>query len=57
MYYPFLLISKKRYAGLIWTNDKTYDKMDTKGIETVRLTDTSSIPSSQEAETQRQDAL
>ena len=36
VYYPFLLISKKRYAGLIWTNDKTYDKMDTKGIETVR---------------------
>ncbi|KAK2944153.1 putative DNA polymerase delta catalytic subunit [Blattamonas nauphoetae] len=30
--WPYLLISKKRYAGLLWT--KT-DKIDTKGIETV----------------------
>ncbi|KAK8542673.1 hypothetical protein V6N13_136771 [Hibiscus sabdariffa] len=36
VYYPYLLISKKRYAGLFWTNPKKYDKMDTKGIETVR---------------------
>ncbi|XP_042018724.1 DNA polymerase delta catalytic subunit-like [Salvia splendens] len=36
IYYPYLLISKKRYAGLIWTNPNKYDKMDTKGIETVR---------------------
>ncbi|KAL1538994.1 DNA polymerase delta catalytic subunit [Salvia divinorum] len=36
IYYPYLLISKKRYAGLIWTNPDKYDKMDTKGIETVR---------------------
>eukprot|EP00976_Prorocentrum_cordatum_P115084 1195954-Prorocentrum_minimum.AAC.2 len=35
-YYPFLLISKKRYAALMWTNPDKYDKMDTKGIETVR---------------------
>eukprot|EP00959_Pyramimonas_sp_CCMP1952_P125453 2623102-Pyramimonas_sp.AAC.2 len=34
-YYPFLLISKKRYAALMWTNPDKYDKMDTKGIETV----------------------
>jgi DNA polymerase delta subunit 1 len=36
VYFPFLLISKKRYAGLIWTNAEKFDKMDTKGIETVR---------------------
>ncbi|WCJ37598.1 DNA polymerase delta catalytic subunit [Euphorbia peplus] len=36
VYYPYLLISKKRYAGLFWTNADKFDKMDTKGIETVR---------------------
>lgn len=36
VYYPYLLINKKRYAGLLWTNGEKYDKMDTKGIETVR---------------------
>ncbi|XP_022843292.1 DNA polymerase delta catalytic subunit [Olea europaea var. sylvestris] len=36
VYYPYLLISKKRYAGLYWTNPNKFDKMDTKGIETVR---------------------
>ncbi|KAF8405671.1 hypothetical protein HHK36_007748 [Tetracentron sinense] len=36
VYYPYLLISKKRYAGLLWTNSNKFDKMDTKGIETVR---------------------
>ncbi|GLT25096.1 hypothetical protein SLA2020_002480 [Shorea laevis] len=36
VYYPYLLISKKRYAGLLWTNSQKFDKMDTKGIETVR---------------------
>uniref|UniRef100_A0A7S1TGT0 DNA polymerase n=1 Tax=Compsopogon caeruleus TaxID=31354 RepID=A0A7S1TGT0_9RHOD len=35
-YWPYLLISKKRYAGLYWTKTETYDKMDTKGIESVR---------------------
>ena len=35
-YFPYLLISKKRYAGLLWTDPRKYDKMDTKGIETVR---------------------
>ena len=33
VYYPYLLISKKRYAGLYWTNPNKYDKMDAKGIE------------------------
>ncbi|KAI5672300.1 hypothetical protein M9H77_12664 [Catharanthus roseus] len=36
VYHPYLLISKKRYAGLLWTNPNKYDKMDAKGIETVR---------------------
>ncbi|KAM7256627.1 hypothetical protein ACFE04_012368 [Oxalis oulophora] len=36
IYFPYLLISKKRYAGLYWTNSDKFDKMDTKGIETVR---------------------
>lgn len=33
VYYPYLLINKKRYAGLYWTKPEKYDKMDTKGIE------------------------
>lgn len=36
VYYPYLLINKKRYAGLFWTKPDKWDKMDTKGIETVR---------------------
>ena len=36
VYFPYLLINKKRYAGLYWTKPEKYDKMDSKGIE-VRL--------------------
>jgi len=36
VYCPYLLLNKKRYAGLYWTNHEHYDKLDTKGIETVR---------------------
>jgi len=36
VYYPYLLISKKRYAGLYWTKTDKADKLDSKGIE-VRL--------------------
>lgn len=36
VYFPYLLINKKRYAGLYWTQPEKFDKMDTKGIETVR---------------------
>ncbi|OAQ61381.1 DNA polymerase delta catalytic subunit [Purpureocillium lilacinum] len=36
VYFPYLLINKKRYAGLYYTTPEKYDKMDTKGIETVR---------------------
>jgi len=32
VYYPYLLISKKRYAGLYWTNATNYDKLDAKVI-------------------------
>ena len=36
VYYPYLLINKKRYAGLYFTKPDTWDKVDCKGIETVR---------------------
>ncbi|PAA66663.1 hypothetical protein BOX15_Mlig027421g2, partial [Macrostomum lignano] len=36
VYCPYLLINKKRYAGLYFTKPDKHDKMDCKGIETVR---------------------
>ena len=36
VYFPYLLMNKKRYAGLYWSNPDTFDKLDAKGIETVR---------------------
>eukprot|EP00918_Siedleckia_nematoides_P028081 GHVU01060413.1.p1 GENE.GHVU01060413.1~~GHVU01060413.1.p1 ORF type:complete len:414 (-),score=85.75 GHVU01060413.1:592-1833(-) len=36
VYCPYLLMNKKRYAGLIYTRPETYDRVDCKGIETVR---------------------
>ncbi len=36
IYSPFLLMQKKRYAGLLWTNPDKFEKIDCKGIETVR---------------------
>ncbi|AWP18748.1 DNA polymerase [Scophthalmus maximus] len=37
VYYPYLLINKKRYAGLYFSSSPdTHEKMDCKGIETVR---------------------
>ncbi len=30
VYYPYLLMNKKRYAGLLWTRPDTHDKMDSK---------------------------
>ncbi|VDD80869.1 unnamed protein product [Mesocestoides corti] len=36
VYFPYLLINKKRYAGLYFTKPDKYDKLDCKGIETVR---------------------
>jgi DNA polymerase delta subunit 1 len=36
VYYPWLLMSKKKYAGLFWTREDKWDKIDCKGIESVR---------------------
>jgi DNA polymerase delta subunit 1 len=36
VYFPYLLINKKRYAGLFWTKPDKFDKLDAKGIESVR---------------------
>ena len=36
VYCPYLLMNKKRYAGLLWTKAEKWDKIDAKGIETVR---------------------
>jgi len=36
VYFPYLLMNKKRYAGIMWTNPDKFDYMDTKGLETVR---------------------
>lgn len=35
-YFPFLLLAKKHYAGLLYTRPDKYDRIDAKGIETVR---------------------
>ena len=35
-YYPYLLFSKKRYAGAMYTNPDKYDYVDVKGIQLVR---------------------
>lgn len=36
IFYPMLLLAKKKYAGLLWTRADKYDKMDVKGLEPVR---------------------
>jgi DNA polymerase delta subunit 1 len=36
VYFPYLLMKKKKYAGVIWTRLDKYDKIDTKGLEAVR---------------------
>ncbi|CAD5221225.1 unnamed protein product [Bursaphelenchus okinawaensis] len=36
VYCPYLLMAKKRYAGLYFTRPEKHDKVDTKGLETVR---------------------
>ena len=35
VYYPYLLLSKKKYAGLLWTQHDKLDKKDCKGVESV----------------------
>ncbi|KAJ1796846.1 DNA-directed DNA polymerase delta [Coemansia sp. RSA 2399] len=44
VYFPYLLINKKRYAGLYWTHAEKYDKLDTKGLETVRRDNCQLVP-------------
>ena len=34
--YPFLIMSKKRYASVIWTNKDKYDYIDYKGLQVKR---------------------
>jgi len=36
VYRPYLLMNKKRYAGMLWSSEQQWDYMDAKGIETVR---------------------
>ena len=36
VYFPYLLFSKKRYAGLMYTNPEKSDYIDAKGIQIVR---------------------
>jgi DNA polymerase delta subunit 1 len=36
VYCPYLLVTKKRYAGLLYTRPDQPDKLDKKGIESVR---------------------
>ena len=36
VYFPYLLFTRKRYAGLLWTKIETFDRLDKKGIESVR---------------------
>lgn len=36
VYWPYLLINKKRYAGLYWTKPVAYDKLEKKGVESQR---------------------
>ena len=36
IYFPYLLMKKKRYAGMYWTKPDKPDKMDMKGLEAVR---------------------
>ncbi|KAI9142436.1 hypothetical protein BKA69DRAFT_1124108 [Paraphysoderma sedebokerense] len=36
VYFPYLLINRKRYAGLKWTKAEKPDKVDEKGIESQR---------------------
>lgn len=37
VYYPYLLINKKRYAGLYYSRPEKYDKIDCKGVSKKNL--------------------
>jgi DNA polymerase delta subunit 1 len=36
VYFPYLLVNKKRYAGLYWTKEDEHDKMDCKGVSVAK---------------------
>jgi len=36
VFFPYLLLSKKRYAGVHWTKPDMYEKINFKGVESVR---------------------
>ena len=36
VYKPYLLMSKKRYIGKLWTKPEKHDYIDAKGVESVR---------------------
>ena len=36
VYCPYLLVNKKRYAGLYWSKSEKWDKVDVKGLELER---------------------
>lgn len=36
VYWPYLLVTKKRYAGVYWTKPEKFDKLDVKGMVSVR---------------------
>jgi DNA polymerase delta subunit 1 len=36
VYYPYLLLAKKRYAGVLWVEPTKWKSVDKKGIESVR---------------------
>ncbi len=55
VYFPYLLISKKRYAGLYWTKPEKYDKMDAKGIEVQSLCSILSFNADEPFQTVRRD--
>ncbi|RWS01117.1 uncharacterized protein B4U79_12154 [Dinothrombium tinctorium] len=44
VYYPYLLINKKRYAGLLYTKPEKPDKLDCKGLEIVRRDNCKLVP-------------
>jgi DNA polymerase delta subunit 1 len=55
VYYPYLLISKKRYAGLYWTKAEKWDKMDSKGIEVSEIPEEMHVPVLKRKQTVRRD--
>lgn len=36
VFFPFLIESKKRYTGLVWSKPNMYDKIEVRGIESIK---------------------